>query len=467
MKVKDLRNKLVAIATGFMVMFALPTQAQTLNVGGTTVTSTGNVTGGWLHEGSVHYDASSKTLTLDNAVIQATTGNDGIKSSIDGLTIKVLGTCSVTSDRTEGIKIHSESVITGGGTLTTKGRSSGISMYKAPLTISECTVNAMGTWGIAGYDGNNGENLRIIKANVTAKGDGNEGSICDIASLTTEDCSITEPVGAAYDATLKGVALNGTLVKEKVVIEVIRYGLKIAGVDVTSVNCNDLSVIDGVSGTAKYDPDSKTLILEDATIDVTAGRSYGIVSDINGLTIKVSGECSVSSPEVGIVFHKTSTITGGGTLKVAGVDDHGIFMYQAPLTISNCTVNVKGKYGITGWNGNSGEHLRIINAIVTAQGNGSGASIWNIASFTTEGCKIVQPRGAAYSEELKGIAIGSALVTDPVVIKQLETAIDAISTDAAQKKQGIYNLQGVRMTNDMQSLPAGVYIKNGKKVVIK
>ena len=36
--------------------------------------------------------------------------------------------------------------------------------------------------------------------------------------LTMEGCAITEPVGAEFDESLKGVALNGALVKGKVVI---------------------------------------------------------------------------------------------------------------------------------------------------------------------------------------------------------------------------------------------------------
>ena len=35
------------------------------------------------------------------------------------------------------------------------------------------------------------------------------------------------------------------------------YDLYIAGVQVTSANCSDLSVIDSVSGTVKYDPTNK------------------------------------------------------------------------------------------------------------------------------------------------------------------------------------------------------------------
>lgn len=46
-------------------------------------------------------------------------------------------------------------------------------------------------------------------------------------------------------------------------------GLYLAGTAVTAENYNDLSVIEGVSGKAQYDPATKTLTLENATIHST------------------------------------------------------------------------------------------------------------------------------------------------------------------------------------------------------
>lgn len=55
--------------------------------------------------------------------------------------------------------------------------------------------------------------------------------------------------------------------------------------------------------------------------------------------------------------------------------------------------------------------------------------------------------------------------------KQLEangliTSIGFVQLDAQQKSKGIYNLQGVRFSS-VKQLPAGVYVVNGKKVVVK
>ena len=64
------------------------------------------------------------------------------------------------------------------------------------------------------------------------------------------------------------------------------YNIKIAGTAVTPENCNDLSVIKGVTGKAKYDNDSKTLTLDGATIHATA--THGIENRIDGLVIRIT-----------------------------------------------------------------------------------------------------------------------------------------------------------------------------------
>ena len=66
--------------------------------------------------------------------------------------------------------------------------------------------------------------------------------------------------------------------------ETSSYGIYIIGVPVTPDNCNALSVIDGVSGTVNYNPTTKTLTLENASIDA-GDKGQGIsnqnVPDLN------------------------------------------------------------------------------------------------------------------------------------------------------------------------------------------
>ncbi len=240
------------------------------------------------------------------------------------------------------------------------------------------------------------------------------------------------------------------------------YDLGIAGMKVGDYNCDDLSVIPGVSGTVKYDPATKTLTLDNATINVS-GIDEGISSDIDGLTVKLTGTNTVTTTEFPAIFNQNPmTITGGGTLNVQSTEYYGIYS-SYPLTIDGCTVNAKGRCGIKG----SNPLLIIKNATVTAEG--MEGSIRDLMFIVLEGCEITQPEGAQWNDTKRAVtdAEGNIITTKVVIEPNAPTAIEAVTTDASAHKQGVYTLQGIRMGDSRESLPAGVYIIDGKKVVKK
>ena len=178
-------------------------------------------------EGKVSYDHSTKTLTLDNATIK-TSDNAPILIS-QAMNIKVVGKCNVDAgDRTaisstEPFRIYSERNELDDQCLDVVSGDCAIFMNHTDLIIENCTVNTKGTGsGGVGIAGNYSED----KSTLTIKGDctrvtaeGKVGSICSIVKLTLDGCAVTQPKGAAFDASLQGVALNGELVTSKVVIE--------------------------------------------------------------------------------------------------------------------------------------------------------------------------------------------------------------------------------------------------------
>ena len=106
------------------------------------------------------------------------------------------------------------------------------------------------------------------------------------------------PNGAKFDNNLGGVAVDGWLTSGKVVIEPNGYGIKVAGEEVTALNCNDLSVIDGVEGKMSYNFNTNTLTMEDVTINATDAR-IGILIDRNShVKIKVVGNNSITTDGV-------------------------------------------------------------------------------------------------------------------------------------------------------------------------
>ena len=134
------------------------------------------------------------------------------------------------------------------------------------------------------------------------------------------------------------------------------------------------------------------------------------------------------------------------------------------MTIDDCNIKVKSpEYGIAGFNGKT-EKLVIKNANVTAEGTGKG-SICDFATLTLSGCKITEPSGAAFDETMHCVALNGEKVTGKVVIVKDATGINTPATATTTTQQSIYTLSGVRLSNDLNNLPKGIYIVNGKKVV--
>ena len=399
--------------------------------------------------GTVDYDPETNTLTLNNATIEAGTGNrdNAIYNRIANLTIQVMGTNNITNDGA-GIAIANSTTIKGDGTLYATGADNcGIYLNNSALTIEDCTVNTIGNWGIAGQSGATNETVTIRNATVTAQG--KDGSICDIANLTLDDVVITSPEGAAFSSSRNCVALNGTKVTDKVVIMPLNCGLKIAGTYVTPNNCNDLSVIEGVSGTVKYDPLTRTLTLKNAKINLS-GQPAIHNTNVSDLTIKVigTGNTITVGDKAGIAFTKSTKIKGysGSILKITSENDCGIYMNYSPLTIEDCEVNTKGKYGIAGYNGSDREILTIRSANVVAEG-GLG-SICDIKDLVLgQGCSISSPAGAAYDSSWKGVALNGALVKDEVTISVKSYRFDIVGVKITSDNYNRINtIEGVSGT---------------------
>ena len=426
-------------------------------IGGTQVTSD-NCSDLPHTSGTVSYDPPTRMLTLDNATINASDGSEGIWSKIDGLTIFIKGTTSITTNGAAAIKTEASHCTIGGGEkLKLSGKNFGLNAASnAFVTIVDCDIECDGSFG----NDKNDADITIRNSKITAKGKGSP-SVYGIQKLTLEACGIAQPQGAVYDPALCGVALNGQLVTEKVVIKTIEnYDLEIANTKVTATNCGDLSVINGVSGTVNYDPTNKVLTLQNAAI--VTENDNAILSNIDDLTIKCIGNNSLSAQKAALTFRNSLTIKGGGTLDVESQKDCAVFVNGGNLTIDNCTVNAKSKmYGISGNNGEN-EILAVKNATVTAEGTERG-SVVDFATLELTGCSITQPTGAKFDPMKHCIVLNGEKVKTKVVITT-PTAIEAPTADTAAT-QSIYTLSGIRLSGEQKNLPKGVYIVNGKKVV--
>ena len=417
--------------------------------------------------GKVYFDPNTRTLTLDNATIEVDGCNAILNETCRNLVIELLGTNTINVTNSAGIYTCESTVILGnsGSTLTLKNDRCAVLFEGSPLEIVNCWLEVEGDWGISANDNVAEEVLTIRNSHVEATGP--TGSICDIAGLELEGCYIDIPFKAAYNADTKSVAVNGETVTSKVVIEPNSYGIYIADKPVTTLNYKDLTSIYGVSGSASYDPDTKTLTLDNATIDRNSTDGTGIVNKtVSDFTVKLIGNNTVTADLASMVLNQTSTITGDGSLHLTSKRFCGLDMESASVTIDNTSLFVKGGYGIAGYIGAKSEVLTVRNSYVEAEGFGSG-SISLISDLILDNCAITQPVGAEFDADQKAVVLNGELLKSKVVIEPITNSIGTVTADVPARKQGIYNLNGVKLTQQWDDLPAGIYIVDGVKRVSK
>ena len=510
------KTKYTASIALFIILFALPHKAWAqvdydLEIAGTKVTSDNcndlSVIDGIT--GTAVYDPATNTLTLDNATIRTTATYDegiGLWNKLKRLTIRLIGENSIISEQSMGLYNHISRTltITGSGKLTVKGSHTaeeeldqrGI-INRGVLIVSGCTLEVSG-----GVTGLSSGYWRFVRCNMRIKGGGintdkYKGSISYVWDGIPDfkGCKITSPKKFYWKKFLDGENVRFSLFgdDDKVVTDWVTiestpsdYDLMIAGRKVNTTNCNNLSVIDGVSGTLKYAPATNTLTLSDATIHTTAEETLGlgIKNQIDGLIIYLVGNNTIISDNSGGISNgpkKNLTITGDGKLIVNGSTTgkngyrYGIFN-RGDLTVDGCTLESVG--GLTGL---TAGHWKFINCTVQAQGSGSTGDpydgtfgwLWDKKPEFV-GCSITSPAGTYWKKFEDGgydyyslFGADGKVVTERITISKESTKLITPTTDVPVSRRGIYNLMGMKLNKPFDQLPAGVYIVDGKQKVKK
>ena len=409
-------------------------------------------------DGKMSYDPETNTLTMKDVTINGSHINGIVNRSVEGMKIKLVGNNTITTNEA-CITILQPSTISGSGTLRLKSSDNCGLYLPSSLTVEGVTIYAEGEWGIAGQEFQTSGNVLTI-CNAYVEATGSSGSICDLQNLVLDGCAITQPVGASFDANSYAVVLNDKLVTDKVVIEPDSYGFNIAGENVTKKNCKDLSVIDGVDGKMSYDPETKTLTMEDVTINTPGNGIWN--KYVEGLKIVVVGNNIITSQKACIPIQKTSTISGSGTLRLKTPYDCGLYLHTS-LSVEGVKLYVEGKYGVAGVDGKIGEILTLRNAYVEA--TGSEGSVCDLQNLILDGCTITQPNGAEFDANVHGVALNGEVLKTKVVIEPDASGISDITTDVPAHAKGIYSVTGVKQTQQWNELPAGIYIVDGVKRV--
>ena len=222
------------------------------------------------------------------------------------------------------------------------------------------------------------------------------------------------------------------------------FDLWINGVRVTGDNCNNLSYINGVSGTVTYNPSSKTLTLDNARLscgETSTGAS--IRSHIDGLTINVTGTSSIlitpSGTNMNGMVLGNTTITGTDTLAVQGRKSGITIRSGNTLTINNqhCLI-ARGSYGIYA---SSQSNTRLV---VKGRGTnviaiGSSGAIRNMDELVLEdGLRITEPAGGYFAGGMLCDANGN--VATRATISGLVGDVDGDGVVTSQDITLLYNL---------------------------
>ncbi len=192
MKFKTLHTLLLIIAA---TLWTGRIDAQQLEIANNAVNTTNDatLTGAWLKSGNVSWNATTKTLTLDNAKIENIAGYYTLFVSGLDITIKLIGSSDMNATTMEGVRLmNSKTTITGGGTLKVYAGFTAVYLHRdATLTIDGCSVDIDG--GLEGWGSGDekDKNNHLVVKNATLKAT----SVRRLSSISLTACKMQSPDG--------------------------------------------------------------------------------------------------------------------------------------------------------------------------------------------------------------------------------------------------------------------------------
>ena len=265
--------------------------------------------------------------------------------------------------------------------------------------------------------------------------------------------AMTLSAGAANEINLCGITITDELAAEGNLVPM-------------------LDALDNVTatGTVTYKSATQTLVLENAEITYTPSAEDAILSFATwttDFTIQLKGTNKLNNAYSGyanaIVIPGTVginvTITGEGSLEVTSLKWFAVFLHGGTLTIDHTTVKFNGAIAE---NSVIGGGLYIKGSYVTA------SEIFRLSAIVLTDCSIVQPAGAEIVPgEWPGMTcynIDKNGSDDDIVIKPTSAGIGA----TLMGHEGMDNVKWYSLDGRRVELPTmGVYITNGKKVIVK
>jgi hypothetical protein len=250
------------------------------------------------------------------------------------------------------------------------------------------------------------------------------------------------------------------------------YDLWVNGVQVNNKNCSNLNGALTGGGSCSYNPNTKTLSLNNAKISYNDAGSFiwpAIFNEINDLVINNSGTSEIGGNYIGIRSDADFAIKGNGHLKVYGTGQYygAIQLRSCDLTIDNTELTATGggnaifasSIDYTQQKGS----VRLNNSYLHLKGNTKAV---DVVSFDSN-CEITKPVGGKiYYRTIVDANRKAAQEVEIVPKKGIVTAINTATPVEEAGETSIYTTSGTLVWQGagQPQLPRGIYImkKNGK-----
>ena len=420
-----------------------------------------------LTAGTVTYNNSTKTLTLNGVTLTSPSGNTAGIETTTAITINLTGSNKITTSG-NCFALKANTSFNGSGTLeATSSSNSAISAYYSSV-VTLATTSYAGFFGAKyGYWGSGSDELRLSKTTSDDLGyvfQGNSGSIYQTKTLTMTGMDFSYQPSLSYypgyfeDGSVK--ANGGGIATHKLGIKSIKeaLGIKVAGKELNRVS--DASYEVGIASpyitaggnkAVAYSPSTKTLTLTGATITNNGENLNAIRNEsVDGLTINVASNSKLASTtESWGAFYtkKNTTITGNGKLTVESTYPAYCFSVSGgSLTLKDINMSLSGD--LKGYTG-SGDNYLYVDLTGTKRVEVAG-SVYEFTDITfRNGAKLLKPVGGWYDNTNKYVTTGSGKATGIVFASKDATGIAGVTVDNKAEVIGIYDLNG-RQLDEMQ-----------------
>ena len=401
---KKLFTSLVLLMIGVVATYA---ENYDLYVAGTQVTSSNasNIMTG------ISYDAGSKTLTLKNCTFNAGSNVAINNTGIEGLTIKIVGTCSVTSSN-DVFVFKKRTVVNGGyhvdATLKAETTGETAAVFWAQsgidMKIYNLYLTAIGKqyciYGYAYSTEAKYANLTMSCVEMTATvSTGNNGALAGFSSASFFNDAYL--VDGAYNTTKRAVCASSSSTTPLNTVKT-RGGLYVGGIIVRleGSSTDELSPSGKTAGTIGFNNGTKTLTLDGVTY--SSSKRFMDNYKVDDLKVIVKGTNTLSTGSTFCIRSNRSFSVEGSSSTYSSnkltVSNSFSAIYQndynnegMTLLLKNLTLDLKAQSdGAIGGSTNGATDLTINNCMITANYTGSStvSAISGFKSCTLTGCYV-------------------------------------------------------------------------------